>query len=270
MIPSFFPQDPIAMRWIKRLIKFYILIFIATQVTTVWFSTHCIPENFGLINTSTHVIDFWRYLTYSFLHENFLHILCNMIMFYTLCHFLLVYELRLKSLLGLYFTGIVIGGISWVFLHNQQPTQLLTGASAGIYTLLTYFCLLYPEKTLSVFLFFLFPFQIKSRTCFYILLGYELINCLFYETQGMTSIAHSAHLGGILVGILAIYYTKHKENIFSKKTNVKLKTNHYKVHIEEDNIITDIPFDLLKKLQNEGLGSLSASEKEWLEKYRKL
>ena len=60
------------------------------------------------------------------------------------------------------------------------------------------------------------------------------------------------------------------ENIFFKKTTSNLKKSRYTVHIEEDNIITDVPFEILKKLQNEGLGSLSASEREWLEKYRKL
>ena len=73
-----------------------------------------------------------------------------------------------------------------------------------------------------------------------------------------------------MIGALAIYYTKHKENIFFKKTTSNLKKSRYTVHIEEDNIITDVPFEILKKLQNEGLGSLSASEREWLEKYRKL
>ena len=60
------------------------------------------------------------------------------------------------------------------------------------------------------------------------------------------------------------------ENIFFKKTTSNLKKSRYTVHIEEDNIITDVPFEILKKLQNEGLCSLSASEREWLEKYRKL
>ena len=270
MIPTFFSQDPTAMRWIKRFVWSYIVIFILTQVTSIWFSTHIFTEIFSLISAGHHTWELWRYLTYSFLHADFWHILCNMLLFYTLCRFLLTYELQLKQLIGLYFTGIIAGGILWSILHIQHPYHVLIGASAGVTALLTYFCLLYPEKSLSILLFFLFPIQLKARTCFYVLLGYELINCLFFETQGLANIAHSAHLGGILVGALAIYYTKHKETIFSRKTTTKLKTSRYKVHIEEDNVITDVPFEILKKLQNEGLGALSASEREWLEKYRKL
>ena len=270
MIPMFFSQPPIAMRWIKRLVWFYIFVFVVTKVTSIWFSSSFLINYFSLNSLDHSSWEIWRYVTYSFLHADFLHILCNMLLFYTLSQFLLTYELRLKHLLGLYFMGIIVGGMLWKFLHLQHPYHLLIGASAGTTVLLTYFCLLYPEKSLSVFLFFLFPLQIKSKMCFYILLGYELINCLFYETQGLATIAHSAHLGGILTGVLAIYYTKHKEFIFFKKTTSGLQKNRYRVHIEEDNVITDIPFEILKKLQNEGLGSLSASEREWLEKYRKL
>ncbi len=270
MIPMFFSQAPLAMRWIKRLVWFYVAIFIVTKVTSIWFSSCFILDAFSLDADGSFTWEIWRYITYSFLHADFFHILCNMLLFYTLCQFLLTYELRLKHLLGLYFLGIVVGGIFWKILHMQYGHFTLIGASAGTSTLLTYFCLLYPEKSLSVFLFFLFPIQIKAKTCFYFLLGYEIINCLFDETQGLATIAHSAHLGGIMIGALAIYYTKHKENIFFKKTTSNLKKSRYTVHIEEDNIITDVPFEILKKLQNEGLGSLSASEREWLEKYRKL
>lgn len=270
MIPMFFSQTPLSMRWIKRLVWFYISIFIITKVITIWFSSHFMIDLFCLNSAGNTTWQIWRYVTYSFLHADFWHILCNMVLFYTLCQFLLTYELNLKCLLGLYFLGIIVGGMAWKILHLQQPYHILLGASAGTMVLLTYFCLLYPEKSLSVFLFFLFPIQIKAKICFYFLLAYELINCLFYETQGLAMIAHSAHLGGIMVGALAIYYTKHKENISFKKTTSNLKKNRYKVHIEEDNIITDVPFEILKKLQNKGLGSLSASEKEWLEKYRKL
>lgn len=270
MIPMFFSQTPLDMRWIKRFVWFYISIFIITKVTAIWFSSSFIIDFFCLNSTGDTVFEIWRYVTYSFLHADFWHLLCNMLLFYTLCQFLLTYELSLKYLFGLYFLGIIAGGIVWEVLHLQQPYHILLGASAGVMVLLTYFCLLYPEKTLSVFLFFLFPVQVKAKTCFYFLLVYELINCLFYETQGLATIAHSAHLGGIMVGALAIYYTKHKENICFKKTVSNLKKNRYKVHVEEANIITDVPFEILKKLQNEGLGSLSASEREWLEKYRKL
>ena len=97
-------------------------------------------------------------------------------------------------------------------------------------------------------------------------MGYDLINCLLYETQSMTNIAHSAHLGGMLVGFLAFRYIKYKE---SKPTKVYRRTQ-YRVHIETENVISDVPFGILKKLQNEGLDALSAEERKWLERYRKL
>lgn len=269
MIPMFFSVNNSAFKWIKRLIWFYVILFVFTKIVSVWFGTQFIASCLCLLPHSFVNFQWWRFLTYSFLHADFWHIFCNLLLFYGLCKFLLTYETSLKFLLSIYTLGILVGGIFWSIVHIHQPFHSLIGASAGIATLLTYFCLLYPEKSLSILLFFIFPIQIKARWCFAILLVYEIINCLCYETQNMTFIAHSAHLGGILIGALAVFIQKKKEepSIHSSKTT----KNKYKVHIEEDeHIITELPFHLLKKLQEEGLGSLSAEEKRWLEKCRKL
>ena len=266
MVPLFFEPQPLAMRWIKRLMGVFIAIFVCVNVITVWFGTPWFANLLSLNPSNLTDGYVWHYVTYGFLHENFLHILCNLWLFYVLCKFLLVHELTLKHLLILFFAGIITGGLFWSLLNVQHPNHSLIGASAGVATLFTYFCLLYPEKTISVFLFFVFPIQIKIIWCFFLLLGYDLIKCLLYETQGMTSIAHSAHLGGMLVGFLAFRYIKHKE---SKPTKVHRHTQ-YRVHIETENVISDVPFGILKKLQNEGLDALSPEERKWLERYRKL
>lgn len=266
MGPQFFEPQPLAMDWIKRLIGFYIVTFVCTKLITVWFGTVCFV-NF-LCLRPINLIDgqIWRFITYSFLHENFLHIFCNLWLLYTLCKFLLTYELSLKQIICMFFTGIISGGIFWTLLNFQHPYFSLMGASAGVATLFTYFCLLYPEKSISVFLFLIFPIQIKTIWCFVLLLGYDLINCLFYETQGLSHVAHSAHLGGILIGFLAFRYTKYKES----KPYKAYRKPTYRVHVETENVISDIPFGILKKLQDEGLDSLTPEERKWLERYRKL
>ena len=266
MGPLFFEPQPLAMRWIKRLMGVFIAIFVCAKLITVWFGTRWFVHLLCLSPVNLTDGHLWHYITYAFLHEDFLHIFCNLWLFYVLCKFLLVHELTLKQLLILFFTGVVIGGLFWSLLNIQHPNHSLIGASAGVATLFTYFCLLYPEKAISIFLFFVFPIQIKTIWCFFLLLGYDLINCLLYETQGMSYVAHSAHLGGILVGFLVFRYTKYKEARPSKAR----RHTQYRVHIETENVISDVPFGILKKLQNEGLQSLSAEERKWLEHYRKL
>ena len=267
MMPLFFEPQPLAMRWIKRLMGVFIVAFVGIKLITVWFGTRFFINLLSL--SPTNFIDghIWCFVTYAFLHEDFWHILCNLWLFYVLCKFLLIHELTLKQLLILFFAGAITGGVFWALLNLQHPYYTLLGASAGVATLFTYFCLLYPEKTISLFLFFVFPIQIKTLWCFFLFLGYDLINCLLYETQGMTHIAHSAHLGGILVGFLAFRYTKYRE---SRPAKVRKATAQYRVHIETENVIEDVPFGILKKLQDEGLDSLSTEERKWLERYRKL
>lgn len=266
MVPLFFEPQPLAMRWIKRLVWFYVATFVVAKLITVWFGTRCIIDLLCLKPIHLPHGYLWHYVTYSFLHEDFLHIFCNLWLFYILCKFLLIHELTLKPLLSLFFTGIVSGGLFWTLLNFQHPYYSLVGASAGIATLFTYFCLLYPEKTISIFLFFVFPIHIKTLWCFLLFLGYDLINCLFYETQGMSNVAHSAHLGGIFIGFLAFRYVKYRE---AKPAKARRSTQ-YRVHIETENVISDVPFGILKKLQSEGLDSLSPEERKWLEQYRKL
>lgn len=266
MVPLFFEPEPLAMRWIKRLMGVFIAIFVGVKLVTVWFGTRWLANLLSLSPANLTDGHLWHFVTYGFLHEDFLHIFCNLWLFYVLCKFLLVHELTLKHLLALFFAGIISGGLFWSLLNFQHPNHSLIGASAGVTALFTYFCLLYPEKTISVFLFFIFPIQIKTIWCFFLLLGYDLINCLLYETQGMSHIAHSAHLGGILVGFLAFRYIKYKE---ANPSKVRQRAT-YRIHIESENVISDVPFGILKKLQNEGLDSLSSEEREWLDRYRKL
>ena len=266
MVSLFFEPQPMAMRWIRRLILVFVAVFVCVKVVTIWFGTACFVNLLSLNPADLTDGHLWHYVTYAFLHEDFLHIFCNLWLFYVLCKFLLVHELVFKHLLVLFFAGIISGGLFWTLFNMSHPNYSLVGTSAGVTTLFTYFCLLYPEKTISIFLFFLFPIQIKVIWCFFLFFGYDLINFLLYETQGMSHIAHSAHLGGVLVGFLAFRYVKYKE---SRPVKVRRHTQ-YRVHIETENVVSDIPFGILKKLQNEGLDSLSVEERKWLERYRKL
>ena len=264
----FFTNETINLKTIKQIIWGYVGIFVIIKIISVWFGTDCIQNFFALKSdmfTSGHL---WQIFTYSFLHGDFLHIFCNLILFYGLSRFLLQYELSLKKLLTLYILGILGGAFLWICINFNHPSRLI-GASAGVATLLTYFCLLYPQKSLSLLLFFIFPIQIQARWVLIFTTFFEIFNCLFYETQNLTYIAHSAHLGGMLVGWLAIILQKTFENRSIKDYNVFEKHLKYKVHIEtenKNNVINDIPFDILNKLKTSGLSSLSEEERKRLER----
>ena len=266
----FYRPERITTRWINRILWFYFIVFIFQQITHVWFNCGLLDALFCLQPSSCINLQIWRLFTYSFLHSDFWHIFFNLLLFYGSSRLLLQGELKLKQLLVLYSSGIVFGGLAWSLMHLQQPHYVLIGASAGVACLWTYFFLLYPEKTLSILLFFVFPVNLKARWCLTFFIGYELLNCLFFELQGMTLVAHSAHLGGALMGYLWFKYQNYAENHPKNKPQQTTQKSRYFVHIEQDNVIQDVPFGLLKKLQEEGIGALSAEERRWLENYRKL
>lgn len=264
---SFYNPMPLSMRWIKRIVVWHIGIFVIAKVIHIWFGLDLLTRLLGLTPLALTHCQIWRLITYSFLHGNFWHIFFNLLLFYSLSRFLLMYELRLKALLCLYFSGIFCGGLTWACLHLSSPYVTLVGLSAGVATLLTYFCLLYPEKSMTLLLFFILPINLKAIWLLYLFLAYEIFCFLTYELASMTTIAHSAHLAGALVGVIAVFLQKRRERTSEQKFT---KKSTYQVHIESHNVVENVPFNILKKLQDQGLESLSMDERKWLENYRKL
>jgi membrane associated rhomboid family serine protease len=198
--------------WVYRFLWIYVGIFVLREVWAVWFRSDWLDAMFCLPSSMEALWQPWRFLTYSFLHEGALHLLFNGWMFYALAQFLLRYELRVKTFFGLYALGIFGGGLVWFGVHGWRDACQLLGASAGVLTLMTYFCCLYPEKVLSLLL-LVFPIQIQARWCLVLVLAWEGLHALFYELHGLSSIAHSAHLGGMAVGWLAFRWQQWREQV---------------------------------------------------------
>ena len=215
--------DRDAFRWIRRLLWIYVGIFVLNQTLLVWFGGSLLEVGFCLDNYRSLLLQPWRLLSYSFLHGDLLHLLFNLLLWYSLSNFLLQDVLSPKQFFALYASGIIIGGFIWWSIHQNHRPQVLVGASAGISALFAYFCLRYPDKSLSLLLYFIIPVRIQARWCFIGLTVYELYNALFYELQGLTNIAHSAHLGGILVGWLFIRFHQ-RPNVFRfRRSNASKK-----------------------------------------------
>jgi len=217
--------------WIKRLLWTYIGVFIINETLSVWFGGSPLDAVFSLKNGTSLLWQPWRLVSYSFLHGDLLHLLFNLLMWYGLSNFLLQNTLSLKQFFALYASGIIVGGLVWWLIHCNHHPQALVGASAGISALFAYFCLLYPDKSLSILLYFIIPVRIQARWCFIALTVYELYGVLFYELQGLTNIAHSGHLGGILVGWLFIWYRR-RPNVFRFRRPNGTGKISYRVHRE--------------------------------------
>lgn len=91
------------------------------------------------------------------------------------------------------------------FTLNEFYNSLLTvGASGAVFGILLAFAMIFPNMPMYIIP---FPFPIKAK---WMVLGYGAIELLFGISGTMSSVAHFAHLGGMLFGAVLIIYWKHK------------------------------------------------------------
>jgi hypothetical protein len=157
----------------------------------------------------------------------------------------------------------------------------MVGASASLMAILAFFCLLYPERPITLLLFFIIPVTMKPKSIFWGMLAISTGGILFYELPNKSYVAHSAHLGGMFAGILYYRYFHNRSISFfgsgSTQTTIEQpawfkrrdkKEQHisYKVNRgKRDELQTEVD-RILDKINISGFGSLSASEKQTLER----
>jgi membrane associated rhomboid family serine protease len=149
----------------------------------------------------------WQLLTYQFMHGGLIHLLLN-------CWAIFVFGREVESALGrasfltLYFSSGVIGGLvqalAGVLIGGQFAIPVV-GASAGAFGLVAAFAVLYPERPLMLLLFFIIPVSMRAK----FLLIFEAVATGIGLFWGKDNVAHAAHLGGMLTGILFIRYAIH-------------------------------------------------------------
>jgi len=149
----------------------------------------------------------WQLLTYQFMHGGWLHLLLN-------CWAIYVFgraveeTMGSKRFLALYFSSGVIGGLfqalAGVVLGGAFAAPVV-GASAGVFGLVAAFAALYPERPLMLLLFFIIPVNMRAK--FLLLFSAVLaVVGLIFPTD---NIAHAAHLGGMLTGLVFVRYAMH-------------------------------------------------------------
>lgn len=90
-------------------------------------------------------------------------------------------------------------------LSADFANQLITiGASGAVFGILLAFGMIFPNRPL--YLMFI-PIPIKAK---WMVIGYGALELLFGVTQTMDSVAHFAHLGGMIFGFIMIWYWKRK------------------------------------------------------------
>ena len=197
----------------RNLIIINIIFFVATLL-----NEPLMFRWFALYTIGTSEFHSWQIITHMFMHGGFWHILFNM---YTLWMFGSVMERMIgeKKFLIFYF----VCGLGSVALHagvehflTPGATSVCVGASGAIYGIIIGYAMLFPESKLTLLL---PPVTLSAKWMVIIFAGIELftgIGTLTGSTGLFASVAHFAHLGGMLFGWLLIKYWRDKGNLFDR------------------------------------------------------
>lgn len=229
----------------------------------------------------------WTLFTYSFLHStsNLLHVVANLLGLYFLGR-VLQPVLGSKRLMWLYSGAVITGGLLWVATHWGGAGAAI-GATAGVLGLLVVFACLYPNRPMTFLLFFVLPVTLKPKHVAIGLLIFELLGFFFYEIMGAvspfgSSIAYSAHLGGMLAGWLFFRYVHEspestasaRDDIepprWFRKTAKAVPEPVYQVDVTRREDLRAEIDRILDKINSEGFGALTADEKRLLDEARDL
>ncbi len=160
---------------------------------------------FGLHYFSSPQFRIWQPLTYMFMHGDFSHIFFNM---FAVMMFGVTLEQHWGSRRYLIYyltTGIGAGFIQelvWGLMYGPLAIHHVTiGASGAVFGVLLAFGWLFPETRMFIFP---LPVPIRART---LVIVYALIE-LWSGISVSDNVAHFAHLGGMLFGVLLILYWK--------------------------------------------------------------
>jgi membrane associated rhomboid family serine protease len=212
----------------KNLLIINVIAFLATYVFRM--RGIDLQDIFGLHFFASDNHYFWQYITYAFFHYNFSHLFFNLFaiwMFgYTLENiwgqkrfiiFCLVsclgaalaqqitYYFMYSDLVNGVYSGVNIGNGITISTAEFLNTLTTIGASGVVFGLLAAFGAMFPNST--IYLYFFIPLKTKWFVIGYIVL--ELFNGISTTSDG---VAHFAHLGGAIAGLLLLWFWKKRRD----------------------------------------------------------
>ena len=214
---------------VKNLLIINVLFFLATIACDMVLRID-LADYLGLHYIGASDFQPYQLVTYMFMHGNFAHLFFNMfalwmfgntleniwganrfLLFYFVCGIgaglvqeLVQYIQYVTTLQGYENVRIAANQI----IPMSQYLNLLTtvGASGAVFGILLAFGMMFPNSTLYIY----FAIPIKAK---WFVIIYGVIE-LFSGFTSVDNVAHFAHLGGMLFGLILILYWKKKGNLY--------------------------------------------------------
>ena len=259
---------------LNKLIYINVFFFLVLNIFSVIFSLllidiSSIKELLMLPSSTEEIIKKpWSLISYMFIHDNFIHLLFNLIWL----HFggkLFLQYLNQKQLLYTYVLGGLFGGIVFIIAFNNLPALIpysenakALGASASVLAIFFAIATYIPNFQVSIpFIGFI---KLKHIALIYIILD-------FLNIPNGNAGGHIAHLGGAIFGFFYVKKftqksAKNKQNQFLSYLknifNFQKSKNKKSYKMKEIDLI-------LEKISKSGYNSLTKIEKELLFKSSK-
>lgn len=152
----------------------------------------------------------YQIATYMFMHADIGHIFFNMFAVYMFGSVLENFWGAKKFLYYYFFAGIGAAIIQQLVWHFSGNAGVTIGASGAVFGLLLAYGWMFPNEKL----FFIFiPIPIKAK---YFIIIYSLME-LFLGVVSVSgdNIAHFAHLGGMIFGLILMLYWRKKGKLYN-------------------------------------------------------
>jgi membrane associated rhomboid family serine protease len=216
----------------------------------------------------------WQLVTYQFMHAGELHLFFN-------CWAIYTFGRELESLLGgrkflaLMFSSGIVGGVFQILVAFVWPQYFggpVVGASACAFGLVAAFALIFPERELTMLIFFVIPVHLRAQT---LLIGSAVLAVVGIAFP-MDNVANAAHLGGMAMGWF--FVRKILQGDWSrltgalrpaKKFNPRRPTLEPLAPKEPADFVASEVDPILDKISAHGIQSLTPRERETLEAARK-
>ncbi len=179
--------------------------FALLQIALVYFSSGwlaLLPLSFEGVKRGY----LWQLVTFQFVHVGLFHLACNLLGLW-FCGRFVEHVLGARRFLLFYLGSGIAGGLLHLALAAAVPKVFgvpVFGASAGVMALVALFCLLQPEAEFLI----MFVVPIKAKV---LLIAETSIALFFTLVPSDPGIAHAAHLGGIAAAFLFFRRRWHDE-----------------------------------------------------------
>ena len=191
---------------VKNLLIINIIVFLGTELIG-----DPMYQLFALFPIGSPFFRWWQFVTHMFMHGNFAHIFFNMWSLFVFGPLLERLWGSKKFLIFYFVCGLGAALCHELVLMTQPLSNIPTvGASGAIYGLLLGFGMLYPTYVLTL----VFPpVSLKAKWFVVIFAVIELVTGILGTRDG---VAHFAHLGGMLFGLILILVWKKKGKMYTE------------------------------------------------------